>query len=109
MSCRVNVVQGLFAAERLAEVLRPQPGELLVHRDVLSCGPLRPFRSLEQWAIQREAYWDSISPPQRASLDDLGRDLLANLPRLRDADSIVLWIGIGVAEQLLLAWVMPSR
>src|SRR6266581_2745178 len=26
--------------------------------------------------------------------------------RLRDTDSIVLWIGVGAAEQLLLAWVV---
>jgi hypothetical protein len=82
--------------------MNPQPGELLVNEDVLSCGPLLPLRSIEEWARLREAYWDSV-----ASCDDqrpFNRDLLANSEGLRDADSVTLWLGIGAAEQLLLAW-----
>ena len=34
--------------------MHPQPGELLVNEDVLSCGPLPPFRSIEEWAHSGE-------------------------------------------------------
>jgi hypothetical protein len=106
LTCQANVVQGLFAGECLAEALHLKPGALLVHQDVLSCGPLAPFQSLEQWTSLREAYWDSMSTPGRSPFCDLNRELITNLPKLRDADSIVLWLGVGAAEQLLLAWMV---
>jgi hypothetical protein len=31
-------------------------------------------------------------------------DLFENAPALRDANAIVFWIGLGVAEQLFFAW-----
>ena len=50
----------------------------------------------------REEYWNTVVPenPQRP----FNRDVLANAGALRDVDSIVLWLGAGAAEQLLLAW-----
>lgn len=102
MSRSIHVVQGLSAGGSFVQAMNPQPGELLVNEDVLSCGPLLPLRSIEEWARLREAYWDSV-----ASSDDqrpFNRDLLANSEGLRDADSVTLWLGIGAAEQLLLAW-----
>ena len=104
MSRTINVIQGLSAGGSFVQAMHPQPGELLVNEDVLSCGPLAPLRSIEEWAQLREAYWDSV-----ASSDDerpFNRDLLKNSETLRNADSIVLWLGIGAAEQLLLAWIV---
>ena len=102
MSRTINVIQGLSAGGSFVQAMQPQPGELLVNEDVLSCGPLPPFRSIEEWIRLRETYWNSIG-----SGDDersLSHDLLTNTQALREADSIVLWVGIGAAEQLLLAW-----
>ena len=102
MSRTIHVIQGLSAGGSFVQAMHPQPGELLVNEDVLSCGPLPPLRSIEEWAQLREAYWDSV-----ASSDDdrpFNRDLLANSEALRNADSVMLWLGIGAAEQLLLAW-----
>jgi hypothetical protein len=33
--------------------------------------------------------------------------LLANAHVLRKVDSLMLWLGIGAEEQLLLAWIVP--
>lgn len=104
MSRTIHVIQGLSAGGSFNQAMQPQPGELLVNEDVLSCGPLPPFRSIEEWSRLREAYWDSV-----ASSDDqrpFNDDILANTPALCEADSIVLWLGVGVAEQLLLAWLV---
>jgi len=106
MPYRVNVVQGHFAADLLAEALDPEPGGLLVHDDLLSCGPIAPCSSLEEWEALRTAYWDSLAASRAVRARDRDRELLANLARLRDADSIVLWLGIGSAEQLLLVWMV---
>jgi hypothetical protein len=98
----IHVIQGLSAGGCFVQAMHPQPGELLVNEDVLSCGPLPPLRSIAEWGELREAYWDSV-----ASSDDdrpFNRDVLANSEALRNADSVMLWLGIGAAEQLLLAW-----
>jgi hypothetical protein len=84
--------------------MRPNRGDLFVNEDVLSCGPLPPFQSLGQWAGIREAYWHSLLPSGYEA--PLYRELLANAEALREADSIVLWLGLGAAEQLLLAWIV---
>jgi hypothetical protein len=84
--------------------MQPQPGELLVNEDVLSCGPLPHFRSVDEWTRLREAYWDTVSPGD--SQRSFNHDLLANAGALLEVDSIVLWLGIGTAEQLLLAWIV---
>jgi Domain of unknown function (DUF1835) len=103
-SRRVNVIQGHSAAGSLRQAIHPQPGELLVNEDVLSCGPLPPFRSTDEWIHLRRAYWDSVAEDD--SEGSFNGDLLANDGLLRELDSIVLWLGMGAAEQLLLAWVV---
>jgi hypothetical protein len=102
MALTINVIQGLSAGGSFVQAMQPQAGELLVNEDVLSCGPLPPFRSIEEWIRLREAYWDSIVAGDAER--SLSHDLLTNTQALREADSIVLWVGIGAAEQLLLAW-----
>ena len=104
MSRTINIIQGNYAAGCFSQAMDPNPGELLVNGDVLSCGPLPPLRSIEEWAQLRQAYWDSI-----ASRDEPRRfnaDLLDNTQALREADSIVLWLSLGAAEQLLFAWMV---
>src|ERR1700744_4561417 len=104
MSRTINVIQGFTAGGIFVQAMQPEPGELLVNEDVLMCGPLPPFRSSEEWIRLRQDYWNSLLPGG----DDLpvSHDLLANTQALREADSIVLWVGLGAAEQLLLAWLV---
>ncbi len=104
MSRTINVIQGFTAGGIFVQAMQPEPGELLVNEDVLMCGPLPPFRSSEEWIRLRQDYWNSLLPGG----DDLpvSHDLLANTQALRKADSIVLWVGLGAAEQLLLAWLV---
>ena len=64
MSRIAHVIQGLSAAGSFNQAMHPNAGELLVNEDVLSCGPLPPFRSIEEWVRLREAYWDSIAPDE---------------------------------------------
>jgi hypothetical protein len=100
----VHVVQGLSAAGCFVQAMHPQPGELLVNEDVLSCGPLPQFRSVDEWSRLREAYWDTVAPDD--SERPFNHDLLASTQALREVESIVLWLGVGTAEQLLLAWIV---
>jgi Domain of unknown function (DUF1835) len=86
--------------------MHPKPGDLLVNDDVLSCGPLPPFQSPEQWTSLRGAFWDSVAPSESPPPSEFNSDFLETALALRDTDSLVLWLGVGAAEQLLLAWVV---
>jgi hypothetical protein len=80
-----------------------------VNHDVLSCGPLTPLTSLAEWQRLRETYQRTLDYADRPpfSFASQGRpDLVTSAPVLREAAAIVLWVGTGVAEQLLLAWVV---
>src|SRR5690606_35623039 len=35
---------------------------LLVHRDDLTCGPLRTFHSLSTWTALRQDFWNTVNP-----------------------------------------------
>src|SRR5882757_228573 len=106
MSRRIHVLQGFSAAGCFAQAIHPKPEDVLVNDDVLSCGPLPIFRSVEQWTSLRGAYWDTVLPGDFSPPSEFNRDFLATLLGLQGTDSIVVWIGIGLAEQLLLAWIV---
>jgi hypothetical protein len=80
--------------------------ELLSNQDCLSCGPLFPLRDLDEWRDFREGYLRGLAldDPQ-FSFGAFHRDLLTNTKALAQADTITIWIGTGLAEQLLLAWI----
>src|SRR5688572_7272807 len=80
---------------------------LLINNDVLSCGPLPSLDSLDDWRDVREAYLRSIDREYPTfAFADQDRDLFTNRERLRAAGKITVWIGTGLAEQLLLVWVL---
>ncbi len=84
----------------------PKPGELIVCHDVLSCGSLPPFESFEQWFGVRHAFWRTVwDGHDEPLLTGFHTKLPVNEATLRLADSITVWLGVGAAEQLLLAWI----
>jgi hypothetical protein len=102
---RVNVVHGRAAGKCLKEALTLRAGELLVNQDELSCGPLPTLHSLDEWRRIRESYLRTLDSD--FTFDRLETDLLTNASSLSEAESITLWLGTGLADQLLLVW-MPQ-
>jgi hypothetical protein len=102
----IHVVAGPAAAACLQQGLALAPEQILVHHDLLSCGPLPPLHPLEEWRDVRASYLRSldIEAPSTPFAED--RDLLTHCDRLRGTETITLWLGTGVAEQLLLIWVI---
>jgi len=83
------------------------PDQVLVHYDLLSCGPLPSLNSLEDWRGVRETYLRSLDIEKLgAPFTDQDRDVFANRERLRSASTITLWLGTGLPEQLMLIWVV---
>ena len=81
-------------------------GSLLVNQDLLSIGPLPPLRTIDEWRRIREEYSRTLYPEFQFSFAGFHRDLLSNTQSVLDAKSVTLWIGTGLAEQLLLCWMV---
>ena len=105
MSRTLHVLQGDSAAGCFRQALHPERGSLLVNQDVLSCGPLPAFESAEQWTRLRGEYWDSVAWDGQAPSTFNG-DFLHRISSVDESDSLVFWMGTGVAEQLMLMWSM---
>jgi hypothetical protein len=104
-SNEIHIVSGFSAAGTLRQALRP--AALLVSDDVLSCGPLPPLDSLDHWLWIRESYLRTLAlDDPEISLTGDDDHLLADPSRLCAADSLLLWIGTTLNEQLLLVWIV---
>ncbi len=101
----IHIAPGLSAAGSLRQALSLSPDSILASEDFLSCGPLVEFRSLNEWRVLRETYWGNVYDAEFL-FSDSKRDLLTNTAALRDAESLMLWIGKGLAEQLFLSWIV---
>ena len=79
--------------------------QVLIHDHLLSCGPLRSLESLEDWRNVRQGYLQSLDTEDRSfRFADQARDVLTHCEELRQARTITLWLGTGLAEQLMLVW-----
>jgi hypothetical protein len=103
----VHIIAGPAAAACLQNGLALSRDHILIHYDLLSCGPLPALDSLENWRDVRESYLRSLDL-EGASLPfaEQDRDVLMNQERLQSAETITLWLGTGLAEQLMLMWVV---
>jgi Domain of unknown function (DUF1835) len=107
LGTEVHIVAGPSAAACLQDGLALSPDNVLVHHDLLSCGPLPVLDSLDDWRDVRESYLRSLDiEGPSLSFAEQDRDLLTNRERLRSAETITLWLGTGLAEQLMLVWVI---
>jgi hypothetical protein len=85
----------------------PQEG-LIVAWDQLSCGPWIDFDDLDEWNHIRQEFTRSLDPevcyggPERD--DEEEYDLIPDADLILDADSVFLWMGSGLPDQLLLVW-----
>jgi hypothetical protein len=97
------------AHNALNEALSISSRDIVCLRDNLSFGPLGALDDLESWCTMRRAYWDHVEGrKRRRRSNNVTRDyIFGSLDRLAGANEVVIWLGTGLAEQLLLAW-MPQ-
>ena len=103
----LQIAPGNFVGGCIQQALNLPSGHLLDNGDLLSCGPLPPLRNLDEWINLREKYARSLYPGFDFTFAGFERDLLTHPEIVRRADSVTLWLGTGLAEQLLLVW-MPQ-
>ncbi|HET9472586.1 MAG TPA: DUF1835 domain-containing protein [Steroidobacteraceae bacterium] len=80
--------------------------QLLIDRDVLSCGPTPNSVDLATWSQRRLEYWSSFVPGNASEHVHSRFNLVDNAQRLVDAERIHIWAGTGVSEQLFIAFVV---
>ena len=103
----LHIAPGTAAGGSIKQALDLPDGSLLDNQDLLSCGPLHPLSTLDEWRRIREEYSRTLYSEFQFSFDQFDRDLLTNSKTVRKANSVTVWVGTGLAEQLLLAW-MPQ-
>jgi hypothetical protein len=99
----VHVILGDSAAAIFRRAFRPAPGQLLIDRDVLSCGPTAQCPSVEAWESMRGNYWRGVVPAVENAGPLPGLDLAEIAQRLQAAERVTLWTSTSVSEQLFIA------
>jgi len=101
----LHIVNGSSGGGILRQALSLSRDDILIHDDLLSCGPLLPLRTIDEWRTQRETYLRTLYPIA-FSFDSVNHDLLSCTEDLGHANQLTLWLGTGLAEQLLFAWLI---
>jgi hypothetical protein len=96
----LHLFTGDSAAGTITEALGLSSHECVVQHDVISCGPVRDFASREEWIAARGRFWMEVCGGP--TLDEFPGDLVGDAERLRGADRLVLWVGAGLSDRLLL-------
>ena len=105
-SDELHIAPGPSAGGCMQYALNLPAGILLDNQDLHSIGPLPPLHNVQDWTRIREEYLRTLYPEFEFSFKNFHRDLLTNTQRVREANSVTLWIGTGLAEQLLLTWIV---
>lgn len=104
----MNILHGDSAGGSFKDAFEARQEEMIVFHDVLSCGPLTRYTDIQSWRAFREDYWNNIdpdSPTERLSYFSLERDFYAEFSDFETAREYRLWIGTGLSDQLLLAYI----
>ena len=105
----MNILNGDSAAGLFRQAFDMPSENMMVFRDVLSCGPIKPFKDEDSWVLYREEYWHRIladNDIEPYSFHGSHRDLFACFEELKNVEEIRLWIGSSLSDQLLLAFLV---
>lgn len=112
--CRtVHVACGDLAAIHFNQRFAISNRDIVSLWDDLSCGPLSAVDDPDRWFTMRRTFWESLAEDpsnpgkrRRRARSPRPFDLIDGQHCLDDASDVVLWLGTGLADQLVLAW-MP--
>lgn len=106
----IHIVNGDSAGGTIRQALGLNPpSDLLISHDLYSCGPLLPIGSIAKWHHSRKSWWAREFADQgldAPSDEEMPFDLVDNVEALKDCETIMLWIGTGLADQLFLSFVV---
>jgi hypothetical protein len=100
----LHLFTGDAPAETVRASLKIPAADALIQHDVISVGPVKPFASRDEWIRTRDDFWDTVGAA--AELEEFPHDLVIEAERMRDASRLVLWVGAGLSDRLLLPSVL---
>ena len=102
----LHIINGLSAAGCWKQAFHMKD-RLLINQDILSCGPMTHCLNLKAWEELRIHYlkklyidWEDVN------FIGLDCDLLNNAEKMKVHDSIFIWVGTGLQDQLLILFVI---
>ncbi len=107
----LHITNGSCAADLIKDALKVSDDQLLTVNDLMCCGPLLPAKSHEDWVAAREAYWNDVLIAcniEPFPMSDFPRDFYFHYAEMNDADSIHIWLGTSLGDQLMLAFVVDK-
>lgn len=105
----MNILHGIAAATLFKETFDIKQEDLLIFNDILSCGALKEYTDIEDWKVFRERSWKDMNASifnDKSGFDGFERDFYTHFEAFKSADEYKLWIGTGLGDQLLLAFVV---
>lgn len=107
----MNIIHGAAAGGSFKQAFHVPNEEILMFSDVLSCGPLKEFTNIETWKRDRQVFWSNLEDYNSLEKDVFSfgsfyRDLYNEFEDLKNANEFKLWIGTGLSDQLLLAFLI---
>lgn len=75
-------------------------GDYLVQHDVITCGPVKHFASRDEWIRTRDDFWEEVCGGP--DLEEFPSDLVVDAERLGTASRLIVWVGAGLSDRMLL-------
>ena len=102
----LHVVNGDWAAGTFLHAFGSSD-RLLIHRDVLTCGPLPRSTKIPAWQKLRTDFWQrTLWFLRDFDFEPSPIDVLKNADRLRGPDRPCVWAATGNSDQLLISFVL---
>ena len=102
----LHVVNGDWAASSFLHSFGSSD-RLLIHRDVLTCGPLPRCIKVSAWQKARLDFWKSaLAYVRDFDFEPSPIDLLKNAPKLSGPDVPCVWAATGNSDQLMISFVL---
>src|SRR5687767_955262 len=100
----LHLFTGDHPADTVRSALRIPAGEFLIQHDVISVGPVKAFASRDEWLRTRDDFWGGVGGAP--DLEEFPHDLVIEAERIASASRLVLWVGAGLSDRLLLPSVL---
>jgi hypothetical protein len=102
----LHVVNGDWAAGSFLHTFGSSD-RLLIHRDVLSCGPIPRFTKISVWQTVRLDFWQrAFAHLRNFNFEPSPIDLLKHAQRLRGPEIPCVWAATGNTDQLMISFVL---
>lgn len=106
LSSATHLVTGYSAASTMRVAFRIPREQVIVNEDPISCGPTPATTDMAEWRAVREEFFYNLyrDCPDISFTENAECELMSNISRLCDAESVYIWAAAGLSDQLTVAF-----